>query len=108
MWPFFGPFGKYYDEALRMWLREYVGRPVTTWDVVDILNVAYKKAASVQNAVSGFRKTDLWDVFQNSDFAAATVTIVITEAGQEHNPTLPLTPAIAAPALAVVAMVTAQ
>ena len=23
---FFGPFGKYYDDALRMWMREHVGR----------------------------------------------------------------------------------
>ena len=47
-------------------------------------------------------------VFQDSDFAVATVTNVITEAAQEHNPTPPLTPAVAAPALKAVAMVTAQ
>ena len=27
---FFGPFGKYYDDALRMWMREDVGRSMTT------------------------------------------------------------------------------
>ena len=27
---FLGPFGKYYDDALMMWMREHVGRPVTT------------------------------------------------------------------------------
>ena len=27
---FFGPFAKYYEAALRMWMREHVGRPVTT------------------------------------------------------------------------------
>ena len=47
-------------------------------------------------------------VFQDSDIAAATVTNVITEAGQEHNPTPPLTPAVAPPALTAVAMVTAK
>ena len=36
------------------------------------------------------------DIFQDSDFAAATVTNVITEATQEHNPTSPLTPVVAA------------
>ena len=41
-------------------------------------------------------------VFQDSDFAAATVTNVITEAAQEHNPTPPLTVAVAAPALAAI------
>ena len=34
-----GPFGKYYDDALRMWMREDVGRPMTTWQVAEILNV---------------------------------------------------------------------
>ena len=76
-------------------MRKHVGRPVTTWQVAEILNVAYRKAASVQNAVSGFRKAGLWsltiDVFQDSDFAAGTVTNVITEAAQEHNPMPPVT-----------------
>ena len=48
------------------------------------------------------------DVFQDPNFAAATVTNVITEIAQEHNPTPPLTSAVAPPALTVVAMVTAQ
>ena len=111
-WGFFGPFGKYYDDALRMWMREHVDRPVTTWQVAEILNVAYRKATSVQNADSGFGKACLWSlniyVFQDSDFAAATVTNVITEAAQEHNPMPPLTPTVATPALTAVAMVTAQ
>ena len=49
-------------------------------------------------------------LFQDSDFAAATVTNVITEAVQEHNLIchLAVTPAVAAPALIAVAMVTAQ
>ena len=32
-------------------MREHVGRPVTMWQVAEILNVAHRKAASVQNAV---------------------------------------------------------
>ena len=97
-----------------MLMREHVGRQVTTWQVAEILNVAYRKAASVQNADSGFRKAGLWPftiyVFQDSDFAAVTVTNVITEAAQEQNPIchLAVTPTVAAPALTAVAMVTAQ
>ena len=74
--------------------------------------MAYRKAASIQNADSGLRKGGLWSltiyVFQDSDFAAATVTNVIMEAAQEHNPMPPLTPTVAAPAMTAVAMVTAQ
>ena len=47
-------------------------------------------------------------VFQDTDFAAATVTNVITEVAQQHNPTSPLTLVVAAPALTAVDMVTAQ
>ena len=89
-------------------MREHVGRPVTMWQVAEILNVAYRKVASVQNAVSGFRKAGLWSltiyVFKDSDFAAAMVTNVIMEAAEEHNPMPPLTPVVAAPALTDVAM----
>ena len=74
--------------------------------------MAYRKAASVQNAVSGFRKASLRSLtiylFKNSDFAAATITYVITEAAQEHNPVPPLNPAVAAPALTAVVMVIGQ
>ena len=88
-------------------MREHVGRPVTTWQVAEIHNVGYRKAASVQNAVSGFRKAGLWSltiyVFKDSDFAAVAVTNVINEAAQEHNPTPPLIPA-----LRVVVMVIVQ
>ena len=94
---FFGPFGKYYDDVLRMWMRKHVSRPVTTWQVAEILNVAYGKAASVQNVV-----------FQDSDFTAASVTNVVTEAAQEYNHTPPLTPTVAAPALTAILMVSAQ
>ena len=102
---FFGPFG---NDALRMWMRDHVGRPVTMCQVAEILDVAYRKAASVQNAVSGFRKAGMWSltiyVFQDSNFAAAMVTNVTTEAAEEHNPMPPLTPVVAAPALTDFAM----
>ena len=32
---FFGPFGKYCDDALMIWMREHVSRPVTTWQVAE-------------------------------------------------------------------------
>ena len=64
--------------------------------------MAYRKVASVQNAVSGFRKAE------DSDSVVAMVTNVITEAAQEHNSMPPLTPAVATPALTAVVMVIAQ
>ena len=48
---FFGPFG---NDALRMWMREHVGRQVTTWQVAKILNSA------VAFACLPYRQTGLW------------------------------------------------
>ena len=45
---FFGPFGKYYDDIEDVYERTC---RQTTWQVAEILNVACRKAASVQNAV---------------------------------------------------------
>ena len=59
-------------------MRQHVGRSVTTWQVAELLGDSYGRAAMVQNAVSGFRKTGLWpldmSVFPDSEFAAAEVT----------------------------------
>ena len=71
-----------------------------------------KRHPSRMLLVASGKQVCLWPltiyVFQDSVFAGATVTNVITEGAQEHNPMPPLTPAIAAPALTAVAMVTAQ
>ena len=109
---FFGPFKRYYNEALRMWMREQVGRPVTVWQVVEVMNVAYGKAATVQNAISGFKKTSgLWpltmDIFQDCDFTAAASTDV-TEGEQEHNHPPPAAAAVAAPPLTAVMKAVAE
>ena len=55
---FFGPFGKYYDDTLKMSMREHdiIVRPVTTWQVAEILMWRTEKR---HNAVSGFRKAGL-------------------------------------------------
>ena len=59
-------------------MRQHLGRSVTTWQVTELLEESYGRAATVQNVVSGFRNTGLWpldmSVFQDSDFAAAEVT----------------------------------
>ena len=56
---FFGPLGTYYDEATRKWMKQHVGRLAMTWQVAELLGDSYGRAATVQNAVSGFRRTGL-------------------------------------------------
>jgi len=85
---FFGPLGTYYDEAMRVWIREH-RRAVTTWQVAGLLGVAYGKAASVGIAMSGFRASGLWPlnlgVFSDADFSAAAVTDVANSASVPEN-----------------------
>jgi hypothetical protein len=75
---FFAPFKCYYNEAIRQWMHNHVGRPVTTWQVAELLNTAYGKAASVQNAMKGFEATGLYPLnkekFGDADFCAAQPT----------------------------------
>jgi hypothetical protein len=77
---FFGPLSTYYDEAMRNWMRQNVGRTVTTRQVAELLGIAYGKAASVGTAMNGFRASGLWPlnigVFSEADFCAAAITDV--------------------------------
>lgn len=72
---FFGPLSRYYDDAIRTWIKTNVPRAVTTWQVAELFGKAYGKAASVAIAVSGFRESGLWpldcNVFSDADFLPA-------------------------------------
>jgi len=75
---FFGPLSRYYDDAIRTWLRTYPGKAVSTYQVSTLLTASYGRAATVENATNAFRKSGLWPldrhVFQDSDFAASQTT----------------------------------
>ena len=57
-----------------------MSRPVTTWQVAELLGEAYGRAATVGIARSGFRASGLWhldiNVFCDADFSAAAFTDV--------------------------------
>jgi len=59
-------------------LRRHNGRPVTEYQIAELFGIAYGKAATIGNAVSGFRKTGIIpfnpDIFSDEDFVAASVT----------------------------------
>ena len=86
-------------------MREHVGRPERVWQVAEVMNVAYGKAATVQNAEYLKKKwpvaTDDGHIFQDCDFFAAASNDV-TEGEQEHNHPPPAAVALAAPPLIVV------
>ena len=59
-------------------MRRHNGRPVTEYQIAELFGIAYGKAATTANAVSGFRKTGKIpfnpDIFSDVDFVAASVT----------------------------------
>lgn len=68
----------YYDKAVGAWLREHPGRTVTEYDIGQIFSTAYTQAATMANAISGYRKAGInpfdRSVFTEEDFIAADVT----------------------------------
>lgn len=74
---FFKPLEVHYTQAMEKWLREHVGRQVTQYQVAELLGEAYGRAATIQNAVNGFRATGTWPVnryvFRDSDFIASDI-----------------------------------
>lgn len=74
----FGPLKEFFEQELNFFLKKYAGRIVNQYDVCKIFSPAYMKAATIRNAVKGFKKPGLWpfnpSVFTDDDFVPASVT----------------------------------
>ena len=57
---FFKPLQTYYGQEGDKWLRSHAGRGITTYHVSELLGAAYLRAATMANAVNGFRKCGIW------------------------------------------------
>ena len=75
---FFKSLKSKYDEQVRLWLRNHVGRALAEDRVAEIFGIAYQEAASVKNAVSGFRRAGIEpfnrDTYAEQDYAGALMT----------------------------------
>lgn len=56
---FMYPVSVYYEQAVKSWLRNNPGKVVTVQDVGGLFGQAYVKAATPQNAISGFKNWNL-------------------------------------------------
>lgn len=87
---FFGPLKVYYNQECTTWLKNHPGRVITSYQIGELFAIAYCKAATVKNAVSGFSKTGISpfnpDIFPDHLFAPADTTdIKKPEETQETN-----------------------
>ncbi|KAF2891026.1 hypothetical protein ILUMI_15147 [Ignelater luminosus] len=56
---FFAPLKTFYNQEVSKWLRTHPGRVVTQYQTATLFSETYGKAATNQNAVSGFAKTEI-------------------------------------------------
>ncbi|XP_034839890.2 uncharacterized protein [Maniola hyperantus] len=93
---FMKPFSTYYTEAANNWLRFNPGKVITQFQVAELVDKAFQKAATLSNAYNAFRATGIWplnpDVFTEADFLAAATTDIEmpeeTPRDNEHGPSL--------------------
>lgn len=75
---FMKPLSLYYDDEVRKWLRTNPGRVVTFHQLSALFSAAYVRAATMQTAINGFRKTGVWpvdsSVFSDADFLPSVPT----------------------------------
>jgi hypothetical protein len=80
---FFKSLNSAYDQLAQVWLRQHPGRAITEGSFVELFYSAYGKAATVRNALSGFRKSGISpfnpQIFGEKDFAASAVTDIQQE-----------------------------
>lgn len=62
---FFGPLKTYFNQEITTWLKCHPGRVVTQYQIGFLFNSAYGKAATIQNACNGYKKTGIWPVDSN-------------------------------------------
>lgn len=75
---FMRPLSTYYSQEVNLYLVNHPGRVITLYEIGKIFGLAYNKSATINNAVSGFRKAGIVpynpDVFSDFDFMAASTT----------------------------------
>jgi hypothetical protein len=71
---FMRPFKNYYNEEVRTWLANHRNpvRPITHYQISSLIGKAFAKAATLETAMNGFRKTGIYpldeNVFEDHDF----------------------------------------
>jgi len=75
---FMGLLNTYYEQEVRVWLRNHPGKVITIYQVASLFGAAYQKAATSSTAINGFAKTGICpfnpNIFPDYLFAPAETT----------------------------------
>ncbi|CAH2108862.1 unnamed protein product [Euphydryas editha] len=74
----YSPFKSYYNAAMESWLLKNPGKPVTIYDIAELIGIAFTRAMTPTNIINSFKKTGIYpfdrDIFTEEDFLPSTVT----------------------------------
>ncbi|GFR63886.1 tigger transposable element-derived protein 1 [Elysia marginata] len=80
---FFKPFQTYYDQPIESRLRQRPGFGILPSDIPSLVNTAFSRSASIETAVSAFRKCGIWpldvNIFPDAEYAATDIACRETE-----------------------------
>ena len=86
---FFGPLKTYYSQEIDKWMVDNPGKCVMEYNVAQLLNAAYEKAATLRNALNGFRSNRIVpfnpDVFSECDLVPVLLTEINTKDASSMN-----------------------
>lgn len=72
---FFKPLETFCIQEMQKYLRTYPNLIISLFQIAQIFTPAYQRAATIENAVSGFKNTGIWpvnrNVFAEHEYAAA-------------------------------------
>lgn len=74
----YSPFKTYYNSAMESWMLKNPGKPVTIYDLAELIGTAFTRAMTPTNIINSFKKTGIHpfdrDIFTDEDFLPSTVT----------------------------------
>lgn len=74
----FSPFKTYYNAAMESWMLQHPGKPVSIYDVGEMVGIAFLKSMTPSNIINAFKKCGIYpfdrNQFDDLDFMPSMVT----------------------------------
>lgn len=85
---FFGPLKTFYNQECSTFMTNNPGKRITVYDIAELFNKSYLKAATMNNAIKGFQVTGIWP-FNDGIFTEADYVNVYNNESSRSLETIP-------------------